>query len=172
MPAFAHTGDPETSHKAAASISEPTLQERQQAVLHLLRRYGLQTATEIDQAYLLVYGKTTSYSGLKTRVTELVRMGLVRDSGQRKMAKSGRNHVLWQAVPPDEIDPNFKAPLTRKEQADKDREDLSRYRTALFQMFGTMKKAEDAAELPGNRGQEWHRGQIALIRDLENCLDE
>lgn len=171
MPAFAHTNDPETSHQAAASITESTLRERQQAVLSLLRKYGPQTGTEVDDAYFVVYGKRTSYSGLKTRITELVRMGLVRDSGQRKLEQSGRNHIKWEAIPAAEIDPDFIPPLTRKEQADKDQADLKRYRNALLQIVALVDNAKRVACLPGNRGHQWHAGQLSLAQDIDAIVN-
>ena len=91
--------DPETSLAAAASVKELT--KKQEAVLELLRIYGPFTDELMVKAYLqgvddgrLLYQST---SGLRTRRSELVRRGLVRDSGERRQLVSGRMAIVWEA---------------------------------------------------------------------------
>lgn len=88
----ARTDDPATSHAAAARIVG-TLREKQARVFTLLKvhREGL-TNWEIED-FLGDHGATW-----RTRTSELVRLGLVTDSGRtRIITKSKSNHqrVVW-----------------------------------------------------------------------------
>ena len=95
MPA-ARSTDPETSHAAAASITD--LRERQQAVLQTLKEYRSLT----DEELVLFYDQTEyppqSPSGLRTRRSELVRKGLVEFTGDKRPLESGRLGRVWKAV--------------------------------------------------------------------------
>lgn len=79
-----------TSRAAAASVKEsaPTLRE---AVLRLLRDRGPGTDHEIAAA-LGIDGSTA-----RPRRVELVRLGLVEDSGKQALTPSGRKAVIWRA---------------------------------------------------------------------------
>jgi hypothetical protein len=95
----ARTTDPETSHEAAVSVS--ALRQKQDGVLGLLRRMGPMTLEELVSRYRYEMGVTDflpqqSDSGIRTRCSELVRMGLVEDSGQRARTASGRKAVVWR----------------------------------------------------------------------------
>ena len=97
--ARARTSDPDTSHAAAASLTPETLRLSQSAVLSVLTEYpgGL-----TDQGLALVYGSrrpAQSESGLRTRRAELVRGGLVVDTGRRERLASGRMAVVWAVAP-------------------------------------------------------------------------
>jgi hypothetical protein len=98
------TTDPGTSREAASYVRGLT--EKQQAVLHLLRRHrrGLS-----DQSIIALYGSARgrapfgiiprqSESGIRTRRAELVARGLVRDTGRRTTTPSGRKAIVWQVV--------------------------------------------------------------------------
>ncbi len=93
-------GDPDTSLAAAESVTGIT--EKQQAVLELLRRLGplpdeLMVVGYVDR---VVHGNLPpqSKSGLRTRRSELVRRGLVKDTGERRRLVSGRMAIVWEAV--------------------------------------------------------------------------
>lgn len=98
----ARTSDPATSHEAARSV-RMTLTQRQGDVLRVLRRHrgGL-----TDAALVAMYrgeekrGVVTrqSESGIRTRRSELVAQGRVRDTGLRAMTASRRNAIVWSAA--------------------------------------------------------------------------
>jgi hypothetical protein len=87
--------DPETSHEAAESVTNitPTRQ-------HILKALSKpRTDSEMIQVYrTLETSPRASDSGLRSRRSELVEMGLVRDSGKRVRLDSGRYSVVWEVV--------------------------------------------------------------------------
>lgn len=89
--ARARRRDPETSREAARSVEN--IWESQRTILELLQRRGASTDEEI---FMLVSGM--SPSGARTRRSELVKMGLVRDSGQRRKLSTGRRAIVWEVV--------------------------------------------------------------------------
>lgn len=91
--AVARNSDPETSHQAAASVVN--LPERQQAVLDVLASLGAMTHERLIRDYT---GMKQSVSGLRTRCSELVKQGRVRDTGRREKLASGRSAIVWEAV--------------------------------------------------------------------------
>ena len=95
--AHARTSDPWTSHAAAASLASDKIRGAQSAVLRFLRRNG---PMEDERLVKLYNGDPTqSPSGLRTRRAELVKKGLIVDSGKRIVTKSGRKAIVWQVVP-------------------------------------------------------------------------
>ena len=93
-------GMPETSYKAAASVVN--LGRTRDAILSVLRDYGWQTDEEIADVYSFRHylGRPFDYpkvspSGLRSRRSELVKLGLVCDSGQRAKTQSGRESIVW-----------------------------------------------------------------------------
>lgn len=91
--AHARGSDPDTSHEAAESIS-PRLRELQRQVLDFAAQYP-DGFTDIG---LNDHFNTTS-STYRTRRSELVAKGYIRDSGERKAYGAngtGRRHVIWQ----------------------------------------------------------------------------
>ena len=92
--AVARRTDVWSSHEAAASVTR--IRESQQAVLELLKLLGPSTDEQIGAAYW--DGPKQSPSGLRTRRSELVELGKVRDSGQRRRLKSGRRAIVWEAL--------------------------------------------------------------------------
>ena len=97
--ARARTSDPDTSHAAAQSLTPETLRLSQTAVLSVLTAYP---AGLTDQGLALVYGNrwpAQSESGLRTRRAELVRGGMVVDTGRRERLASGRQAVVWAVAP-------------------------------------------------------------------------
>ena len=93
----ARTGDPDTSHAAAKSVRNLT--NKQEAVLTLFQGYGPMTDETMRVKYLASgHRGPQSESGLRTRRSELVRKGLVKDSGERVKLASGRMAIVWEAT--------------------------------------------------------------------------
>lgn len=88
--------DPATSHTAASSVAH--LRHTQQVVLTLLRLEGGQTDEELLLLWNDRIADRISPSGLRTRRAELVDMGLVRDSGDRRPLQSGRMAIVWECI--------------------------------------------------------------------------
>ena len=102
--AAARRTDPDTSHAAAASVKDLT--GKQAAVLRIVRllteRNGGATDEQIAAAYSVHIPwdnlPEQSDSGLRTRRCELVRRGLVVDSGERRLNAAGRKCAVWTVV--------------------------------------------------------------------------
>lgn len=93
--ASARKTDPETSHAAAASVGDVNLTK--QYILKALRR------PRIDEDLIDAYRQQKkaplqSESGIRSRRSELVRAGLVQDSGKRLLTRSGRSSIVWERV--------------------------------------------------------------------------
>lgn len=97
MSPAARVTDPETSHEAAAAVTDLT--GTQSAILDLLK------IPMTDEALVHAYqgrihqgrAPLASESGIRTRRKELVDRGLVRDSGRRgRMALTGRKSIIWE----------------------------------------------------------------------------
>jgi hypothetical protein len=91
--ANARRTDPDTSHEAAASFSEKRLTAIQGDVLSFFRQVRRATDEELERVLLVKY---PGFSTLRKRRTDLLQMGLLRDSGQRKRNASGHNMILWE----------------------------------------------------------------------------
>ncbi len=97
---YARELDQSTSHVAAASVTNvrPTMK----TILQILDKGK---ATDEVLAYVydgLVYAgraKLASPSGLRSRRAELVALGLVEDSGERRELQTGRSAIVWQITP-------------------------------------------------------------------------
>jgi hypothetical protein len=90
--AHARNTDPITSHEAAASVNDIT--KTQEFILKALVR----PRTDIDlvEAYRnLKLAPRASESGIRSRRAELVRAGLIMDTGERVKLASGRNAIVW-----------------------------------------------------------------------------
>lgn len=101
MIAHARRTDPDTSHAAAASVSD--IRQSQYAVLKVLRKRSAQgfTDEELVAAYEVFAGGNRAYpyqstSGIRTRRSELVRLGLVEDSGVKRVMTTGRMARVWR----------------------------------------------------------------------------
>ena len=94
LEAKTRASDGHTSRKAASSVTNMT--KKRQDVMMTFRRYGTLT----DEQLVSVYGQMgdvadQSESGLRTRRSELVKMGLLCDTGQTRRIRSGRMAVVW-----------------------------------------------------------------------------
>lgn len=92
-PFAAGAQDRDTSRAAAESMGETAPQLRARALAVLERSSGL-TADEVAGRLGL------SILSIRPRVTELSRLGKVRDSGERRRNASGRQAIVWAPVFP------------------------------------------------------------------------
>jgi hypothetical protein len=91
LPPKARRSDPETSHKAAESVSNVT--SAQQSILILLANFGALTDEEL-YSLLIANGVRISQSGARTRRKELVRLNKVKEAGMGRTV-SGRASIKW-----------------------------------------------------------------------------
>lgn len=94
--ALARTTDPQTSHDAAKTVR---VTEGQMAVYSEFRMYGPMTDEQLIRA-LSVRAESCpdarlSDSGARSRRSELVRLGMLKDSGRRGVTASGRQTIIW-----------------------------------------------------------------------------
>lgn len=82
--------DPQTSKEAAKGVSNVLVRE---AVLSLLEKGPL-----TDQQIIARLGVKASESGIRTRRSELVKSGLVYDTGERRRTDTGRRSIVWGLV--------------------------------------------------------------------------
>lgn len=91
--------DPQTSHDAAESVTNLTQTKR--LILQVLET-GAMSDEQLVNAFdtgTRVFGyPRVSESGLRSRRAELVRDGLVVDSGTRVKMASGRNAIVWSVA--------------------------------------------------------------------------
>ncbi|QDP57201.1 MAG: hypothetical protein Unbinned7015contig1001_38 [Prokaryotic dsDNA virus sp.] len=87
---YSRSSNPETSSQGPKM---PRLNQSRRQVLMTLR---LRPLTDIELVQAM--DSKMSASGARSRRSELVRMGLVQDSGKRRKSSSGRTHVVWQVV--------------------------------------------------------------------------
>lgn len=84
-------GDPDTSREAADDISLKMTALRAIVLGHFARRRSL---TDLDLQDLCKNHRST----YRTRRSELVQLGLIEDSGERRM-QDGSNRVVWIITP-------------------------------------------------------------------------
>lgn len=89
--------DRDTSRAAADDAAETAPQLRARALAVLERSNGL-TADEVAGRLGL------SILSIRPRVTELSRLGKVRDSGQRRQNASGKSAIVWAPVFPARLE--------------------------------------------------------------------
>lgn len=92
-PAAPGAQDRDTSRAAAADIAETAPQLRARALAAVERSNGL-TADEVAGRLGL------SILSIRPRLTELSRLGKVRDSGERRKNVSGKRAIVWAPVNP------------------------------------------------------------------------
>ena len=95
----ARSGDPQTSHDAAASIDPATLSAVRHGIWNLLKQYGPMTHTDLITLYHRTWGlpKQTD-QGIRSRCKELVRLNLVEDTGLKDQLVTGRWSIKWGAL--------------------------------------------------------------------------
>jgi hypothetical protein len=93
--AHARSTDPETSHDAADSVRN--IRASQIAVLALFMA-GPATDEQLAER-AKARRLRISPSGLRSRRSELVRMGMVVDTGERERTYSNRRTIVWAASP-------------------------------------------------------------------------
>ena len=101
-PPVARRTDPETSHEAAATVTEQ--RARIIAVVKMLRDYGPLTHVELVSIYTTQIPidrlPPQAASGIRTRCHEAVELGLVRWTGEyRVLDGSTRRHRVWEVTP-------------------------------------------------------------------------
>lgn len=92
--AVARNTDPGTSHAAAASVEQ--IRESQRRV------YDLLASPKCDEEIIATArdaGVQMTDSGIRTRRSELVDKGLVRDSGKRRKTAANRLTIVWERAP-------------------------------------------------------------------------
>ena len=102
--AYARGGDPDTSWDAARSVSD--IRASQRAVYMVLATAGGRAGL-IDSELVDTYqqhakaGRVAfqSSSGIRTRRSELVELGAVVDTGDRRRTASGRMSIVWRTAP-------------------------------------------------------------------------
>lgn len=107
----AHTrrGDPWTSHEAARTLTIDKLRESQRAVYDLFAIFGpmhheaaVATYDSVRRDHLW---PPQSDSGIRTRTNELVRAGLLRNSGRYVVVggsgRARRHAIVWEVAPPE-----------------------------------------------------------------------
>lgn len=93
--AQARRSDPATSKAAAASVVN--LGRTRDQILWLLRMYGPLTDEQIAERHdMQVLKPKASPSGLRSRRSELVRLGFIEDSGKTAPTSSGRQSTIWR----------------------------------------------------------------------------
>jgi predicted ArsR family transcriptional regulator len=88
--------DRDTSHAAADQIAEAAPQLRARALAVVERSNGM-TADEVAGRLGI------SILSIRPRLTELARLGKVRDSGVRRKNVSGRRAIVWSPVYPAKL---------------------------------------------------------------------
>jgi hypothetical protein len=98
--ARARTADPSTSHEAACTVDNLT--QKQNSVLWVFKQKGALTHETLQGFYQWYEGLNMlprqSASGVRTRASELVALGKLKDSGLRSKTIGGRNAIVWEAV--------------------------------------------------------------------------
>lgn len=97
----ARTTDPHTSHAAAASVKRRRSAQVRGIIAALLKTYGPMTDEDIAEWYAdQDHAPVSSPSGLRTRRSELVTLGEVVDTGERRRLASGRLAIVWGSTKP------------------------------------------------------------------------
>ena len=87
------SGDPDTSREAAESVKMRKNQKEVYEALALGPATDQQLTARIWQG-----GSVQSPSGIRTRRSELVMLGYVKDSGERRTLASGRKAIVWEVT--------------------------------------------------------------------------
>jgi hypothetical protein len=87
--------DPQTSHDAANSVKD--VSKTKKAILVLLRKHQSDMQLVANYSKLARQNKAprASESGIRSRRAELVRLGLVKDTGKRDRSAANRQMIVW-----------------------------------------------------------------------------
>jgi len=91
----ARSGDPSTSWDAAYSLSSKYIRESQERVYDMLYSIGPSIDEDLQSTSL---HNGMSPSSIRTRRSELVDLGLVVNSGEKRTTKSGRQAIVWKVA--------------------------------------------------------------------------
>lgn len=94
----ARWSDPQTSRQAAESISLTAVSQTQERILTVFKFHGHLSDEQLEQHFETYWPGTASPQGVRSRRGELVRKGLVLDSGRRGTTKYGRGCIVWQVA--------------------------------------------------------------------------
>lgn len=95
--ARARNTDPWTSHAAARSIPYDKLRESQQFVYECYQTFGPMHHERLVEVYAAARRwRPQSPSGLRSRASELVDAGWLRDSGEVVVLPSKRRSIVWE----------------------------------------------------------------------------
>jgi hypothetical protein len=104
--AKARRSDPDTSHAAAASVGDPS--ETQRAILGLFETWGPMIDERLEGRYegAAHAGRVPqqSASGIRTRRSDLVKAGLLVDTGRKEKNDNGRDAIVWDVPPSKKSD--------------------------------------------------------------------
>ena len=102
------TTDPDTSRDAALSLDESKMTQTMKDILYCLRTFGPMIDEKlIEHHNALQYSRQiheeecfyASESGIRTRRSQLVKLGLVEDTGFRSPTRSsGKSAIVWSIV--------------------------------------------------------------------------
>ena len=84
--------NPDTSFQAGVSINKMLGKKLRAKIYYYLKAYGPKTNEELAEDLRVKYITVTP------RISELVELKLVIDSGQRRPTSSGRPAIVWKAV--------------------------------------------------------------------------
>jgi hypothetical protein len=91
--------DPETSRKAAESISLSKVTEVQRCILALLRIYGPLTDEELVGTFQDTYDDIkASPQSIRSRRAELVRKFMVTGTEERRLTEHGGEATVWKVI--------------------------------------------------------------------------
>lgn len=90
--ARARKTDPETSHEAATSVRD--VRRSYQYVIRALRRPAHDVVL-IERYRKFATAPRATDSGIRTRRKELVRLGMIVDTGRKVKLDSGRQSIVW-----------------------------------------------------------------------------
>ncbi len=100
LEAKSRASDPGSSQAAAQSVMRMT--DKRRAVLDAFQRFGRMTDEQLHDTYdsrrQCYRWPEQSASGLRTRRSELVRMGALEDAGEKRRMRTGRLAVLWRVT--------------------------------------------------------------------------
>ena len=89
----ARNTDPATSHEATATVTN--VRATHEFVIRALRR-PTHDVELVKRCQAYAKAPRASESGIRTRRSELVALGMILDSGKRVRLESGRQATVWQ----------------------------------------------------------------------------